>query len=195
MSHYLRSILGSCKTTQTSNICQTFIRPIIPQFPKHNMTSSNHRNRDRRHTQHMLSHYLDPTTTILWSHCEDDTTYNDRIFKTIFAPNDIIHVTLDTNATEADNVLEWLKDLKFDQVHHVVVGALVMFTSNINVAKGVVNGAPQRSHQSIETLTVWSQPLVFSSSKPPHTFILNDTISNTNTHMNNIITKHHSQLF
>ena len=34
-----------------------------------------------------------------------------------------------------------MKDSKFDQLHHVIVGALVMFTSNINVAKGVVNGA------------------------------------------------------
>ena len=89
----------------------------------------------------MLSHYLNPTTTILCSHREDVTTYNDRIFKTIFAPKDIIHVTLDTNATEAHSVSEWLKDSKFDQLHHVVVGALVMFTSNVNVAKGVVNGA------------------------------------------------------
>jgi ATP-dependent exoDNAse (exonuclease V) alpha subunit len=50
-------------------------------------------------------------------------------------------VTLDTNATKAHNVSEWLKDSKFDQLHHVAVGALVMFTSNVNVAKGVVNGA------------------------------------------------------
>ena len=54
----------------------------------------------------MLSHCLNPRTTILCSHREDFTTYNDRIFKTIFAPKDIIHVTLDTNTTEADNVLE-----------------------------------------------------------------------------------------
>ena len=50
-------------------------------------------------------------------------------------------MTLDTNATEAHNVSEWLKYSKFDQLHHVIVGALVMFTSNVNVAKCVVNGA------------------------------------------------------
>ena len=89
----------------------------------------------------MLSNYLNPTTTILCSHREDVTMYNDCIFKSIFAPKDIIPITLDTNATEAHNVSEWLKDSKFDQLHHVAVGALVMFTSNVNVAKGAVNGA------------------------------------------------------
>ena len=34
-----------------------------------------------------------------------------------------------------------LNDTKFDQLHQVVVGAFVMFTSNVNmIAKGVVNG-------------------------------------------------------
>jgi hypothetical protein len=66
--------------------------------------------------------------------------YNDIIFKAIFAPADRIHVTLDTNATEAHNVSACLNDTRFDQLHHVVVGALVMFTSNVNITKGVVNG-------------------------------------------------------
>ena len=92
--------------------------------------------------KYMLSHYLDATTTILYSHREDVSMYNDIIFKAIFAPADRILVTLDRNATEAHNVSAWLNDTKFDQLHHVVVGALVMFTSNVNVAKGVVNGAP-----------------------------------------------------
>ena len=80
----------------------------------------------------MLSHYLDATTTILCLHREDVTMYNDIIFKVIFAPVDRIHVTLDTNATEAHNVSAWLNDTIFDQLHHVVVGALVMFTSNVD---------------------------------------------------------------
>ena len=80
----------------------------------------------------MLSHYLDATTTILCLHHEDVTMYNNIIFKVIFAPADRIHVTLDTNATEAHNVSAWLNDTIFDQLHHVVVGALVMFTSNVD---------------------------------------------------------------
>ena len=90
----------------------------------------------------MLSHYLNATTTILCTHRKDVTMYNDIIFKAIFAPADRILVTLDTNATEAHNVSAWLNDTKFDQLHHVAVGALVMFTSNVNVARRVVNGAP-----------------------------------------------------
>jgi ATP-dependent exoDNAse (exonuclease V) alpha subunit len=89
----------------------------------------------------MLSHYLDATTTILCSHREDVIMYNDIIFKSIFASAERIQVTLDTNATEAHNVSAWLNDTRFDQLHHVAVGALVMFTTNVNIAKGVVNGA------------------------------------------------------
>ena len=89
----------------------------------------------------MLSHYLNATTTILCSRREDVTTYNDIKFKAIFVPAYRIHVTLATNANEAHNVSAWLNDTRFDQLYHVVVGALVMFTSNINIAKGVVNGA------------------------------------------------------
>ena len=89
----------------------------------------------------MLSHYLDATTKILYSHCEDVTMYNDIIFKVIVAPADRILVTLDTNAIEAHNVSASLNDIKFDQLHHVAVGALVMFTSNVNVVKRIVNGA------------------------------------------------------
>ena len=88
-----------------------------------------------------LSHYLVATTTILCLHREDVIVYNDSIFKAIFAPTDIIHVTLDTNATEAHNVSAWLNNTKFDQLRHVALGVLVMFTSNVNVAKGVVNSA------------------------------------------------------
>ena len=89
----------------------------------------------------MLSHYLDATATILCSHREDVTTYNDIKFKAIFAPADRIHATLVTNATKVHNVSAWLNDTRFDQLYHVDVGALVMFTSNINIANGVVNGA------------------------------------------------------
>ena len=89
----------------------------------------------------MLSHYRVATTTILCSHREDVTMYNDNILKAIFAPADWIHVTLDTNATKAHNISARLNDTRFDQLYRVAVGALVMFTSNVNIAKRVVNGA------------------------------------------------------
>ena len=55
--------------------------------------------------------------------------------------NRLIIVTLDMNATKAHNVSAWLNDTKFNQFHHVVVGSLVMFTSNVNVTKKVLNTA------------------------------------------------------
>ena len=60
----------------------------------------------------MLSHYLNPTTMILCSQRENVTTYNDCIFKTIFAPKYIIFVTLDTNATEAHNIIGMVERFK-----------------------------------------------------------------------------------
>ena len=46
---------------------------------------------------------------------------------------------LNTNAVEPHNVLTWLNDTKFGQPHHVVVDVLVMFTSNVNIAKNIIN--------------------------------------------------------
>ena len=57
----------------------------------------------------MLSHYLDATTMILCSHRKYVTMYNDIIFKAISAPVNRIHVTLDTNATEAHNLSAWFE--------------------------------------------------------------------------------------
>jgi len=67
--------------------------------------------------------------------------YNDIIFEAFFSLAKRIAVMLHTNATEAHNLPTWLNNTKFNQLYHVVVGALVMFTSNVNVAKRVVNGA------------------------------------------------------
>lgn len=69
---------------------------------------------------------------ILCSRCEDVIMYNDIIFTTICFPAKRILVTLDTNAIAAHSVSTWLNDTKFNQIHYMVVGALVMFTLNIN---------------------------------------------------------------
>ena len=50
-------------------------------------------------------------------------------------------VNLDSNVVPEDNMQHWLDDLHFDQIHLVAVGALVMFTENVSLAKGAVNGA------------------------------------------------------
>jgi hypothetical protein len=74
--------------------------------------------------------------------------------------HDEVRDTLDTNATEAHIVSTWLNDTKVDQLHHVVVGVLAMFTSNVNIAKCVVNGATA-TVTSVHMVS--SQPLVFNS--------------------------------
>ena len=66
--------------------------------------------------------------TTLCSHHEDITAYNDIIFKANSNLTERNHMTPDTNATEVYNVSTYLTETKFDQLHHVTTGALVMFT-------------------------------------------------------------------
>jgi hypothetical protein len=48
---------------------------------------------------------------------------------------------MDTNATNIEHIQPWLNNKSFNHIHTIVVGALVMLTNNINIQKGVVNGA------------------------------------------------------
>ena len=48
---------------------------------------------------------------------------------------------LDTNILLDDNIEYWLDDAHFIQLHIVGIRALVMFTENVSISKGVVNGA------------------------------------------------------
>jgi ATP-dependent DNA helicase PIF1 len=48
---------------------------------------------------------------------------------------------MDTNATNIKHIQPWLNNKSFNHIHTVDVGALVMFTNNINIQKGVVNSA------------------------------------------------------
>jgi hypothetical protein len=52
-----------------------------------------------------------------------------------------VRVNLDSNVVPEDNMQHWLDDPHFDQIHLAAVGALVMFTENVSLAKGAVNGA------------------------------------------------------
>ena len=142
---------SSCWAIAKQHTLQTYVRHSFDSFYLHFLNIIRHRPPTETEIEDtlsaccidndMLSRYLDATTTILCSHREDVTMYNDIIFKAIFAPDNRIPITLDTNATKAHNVSAWLNDTKFNQLHHVAVGALVMFTSNVNIAKRVVNGA------------------------------------------------------
>ncbi len=48
---------------------------------------------------------------------------------------------IDTNATNIKHVEPWLNDKSINHINKIVICALVMFTENVNIPKGVVNGA------------------------------------------------------
>jgi ATP-dependent exoDNAse (exonuclease V) alpha subunit len=50
-------------------------------------------------------------------------------------------VPIDSNAFDIEELSDWIEDPKFNQLKKVVVGALVMILDNINIEKGVNNGA------------------------------------------------------
>jgi hypothetical protein len=54
-----------------------------------------------------------------------------------------------TNVTNVKQIEPWLNDKSFNHINKIVISALVMFTENVNILKGVVNGAtPIISHLS-----------------------------------------------
>jgi hypothetical protein len=48
---------------------------------------------------------------------------------------------MDTNATTIEHIQPWLNNKSFNHIRTIDVGALVMFTDNINIQKGAINGA------------------------------------------------------
>jgi len=47
---------------------------------------------------------------------------------------------IDTNATNIKHVEPWLNDKFFNHINKIAIGALVMFTENVNIPKGIING-------------------------------------------------------
>ena len=100
-------------------------------------------------------------TTILCSHREDVMKYNEIVFKKKFNISQTIYVKLDTNVLPEDHMKYWLDDAHFHQLHIVAVGALVMFTENVSLPKGAVNGATATvtstnldTNQNVTSITV-----------------------------------------
>ncbi len=48
---------------------------------------------------------------------------------------------INTNVTNIKHVEPWLNEKSFNHINKIDIGALVMFTENVNTPKGVVNGA------------------------------------------------------
>ena len=110
--------------------------------------------------EHLQDH-IHEDTTILCSHREDVMKYNEIAFKKKFNILQTIFVKLDTNVLPEDHMQYWLDDAHFHQLHNVVVGAFVMFTKNISLPKGVVNGATATvtstnldTNQNVTSITV-----------------------------------------
>jgi ATP-dependent exoDNAse (exonuclease V) alpha subunit len=92
-------------------------------------------------TEEHLQNHIHKDTTILCSHREDVMKYNEIVFKKKINISQTISVKLDTKVLPDDNMQYWLDDARFIQLHIVAIGALVMFTENVSISKGAVNGA------------------------------------------------------
>jgi hypothetical protein len=47
---------------------------------------------------------------------------------------------METNATDIESAASWLSDTRFNHIETVAVGCLVIFTENVSIPKGAVNG-------------------------------------------------------
>jgi hypothetical protein len=84
---------------------------------------------------------IDDKTTILCIHCIDVKNYNNLVLQKLFTSNKTFDVLLSMNASKFAHMQQWIKDPHFEHIKKVVVGALVFITKNIDMSKGVVNGA------------------------------------------------------
>jgi len=81
------------------------------------------------------------TTTILCIHQIDVDNYSNLVLETLFSSNEIFDVAWDTNVFEFQHVQQRINDFHFDHIKKIAIGALVLLTKNIDISKGVVNGA------------------------------------------------------
>jgi hypothetical protein len=71
----------------------------------------------------------------------DVEIYNTIVLQKHFSTLEIYHVKIDTNVTNIEHIQPWLNNKSFNHIHTIAIGVLVMFTKNINIQKGDVNGA------------------------------------------------------
>jgi hypothetical protein len=87
-----------------------------------------------------LDDHINSQTTIICSHREDVSRYNKIVFEKNFHPCQRRHVQMETNATDIESAASWLSDTRFNHIETVAVGCLVIFTENVSIPKGAVNG-------------------------------------------------------
>ncbi len=87
-----------------------------------------------------IDFHINRITIILCTHKVDVEKCNTIALQKHFPTLEIYQVKMDTNATNIKHIQPWLNNKSFNHIHTIAVGALVMFTDNINIQKGVVNG-------------------------------------------------------
>jgi hypothetical protein len=67
--------------------------------------------------------------------------YNTIALQKHFPTLEIYEVKLDINATNIEHIQPCLNNKSFNYIHTIAIGALVMFTYDINIQKRAINGA------------------------------------------------------
>jgi len=90
--------------------------------------------------EELVEQFIDDKTIILCTHWKDIDYYNDLILHKKFPIYQIYALQLETNVRNLEHIQSWVNNKRFNHMQHVVLGALVMLTENIDLKVGVVNG-------------------------------------------------------
>ena len=84
---------------------------------------------------------LDDQTIVFCTHRRDVDKYNDIMISKLFDATEVYDIPIDSITFEVEELGDWINDPKSNQLKKGAVGALVMVLDNINIEKGVINGA------------------------------------------------------
>jgi hypothetical protein len=79
-----------------------------------------------------IDFHINTHTTIFCTHKVDVEKYNTIVLQKHFPTSKIYRVKMDTNATNIEHIQPWLNNTSFNLIHTIAIGALVIFTNNIN---------------------------------------------------------------
>jgi hypothetical protein len=80
-----------------------------------------------------IDFHINIHTTIFCTHKVDVEKYNTIVLQKHFPTSEIYQVNMDTKATNIEHIQPWLNNTSFNFIHTIVIGALVIFTNNINI--------------------------------------------------------------
>jgi hypothetical protein len=94
-----------------------------------------------------IDEHVNSQTIIICSHRKDVFRYNKIVFEKNFHPFQRKHVQMETNAADIESAASWLSNTRFNHIETIAIGCLVMFTENVSILKGAVNGATAMVHE------------------------------------------------